>query len=105
MRPKRKTVYLAGPITDVEKYWEPFEETDDALTSMGYQVLNPARLPQGMSDEQYMRICFAMIDSADVVLFLPGWENSKGAKLERAYCEYIDKGIWTPVNGEVKPWQ
>lgn len=102
---KKKTVYLSGPITGVEKYWEPFENTDDALTALGYVVLNPARLPQGMTDEQYMRICMAMIDSADVVLFLPGWENSKGAKLERAYCEYTDKHIWQPVDGEVTPWQ
>ena len=34
---------------------------------------------------------FAMIDAADVCAFLPDWEESRGARLERAYCEYIGK--------------
>ena len=37
-------------------------------------------------------ICFAMIDAADLVAFLPGWRTSPGARLERAYCSYIGKG-------------
>ena len=40
-----------------------------------------------------MRICFAMIDTADVITFLPNWEHSKGANVERAYVTYIDKPI------------
>ena len=93
-KPKRKkVVYLAGPITGVPNYWEPFEKADDRLTRHDVAVLNPARLPQGMTNEQYVRICFGMIDSADLVLFLPGWLESKGATLERLYCEYVDKPV------------
>jgi len=40
-----------------------------------------------------MRIDLAQIDTADVVYFLKGWENSKGARLEHAYCEYIGKKV------------
>lgn len=93
-KPKKKTrgvVYLAGPITGVPNYWEAFERMDDYLSSMGWTVLSPARHPQGLTNADYMRIDFAMIDTADVVLFLPGWQNSPGAKLEKHYCEYIDK--------------
>ena len=88
---EKKVVYIAGPISGVEKYWEAFEEADDALQAAGFIGLSPARLPWGMTREQYMRICFAMIDSADAVFFLPGWENSEGARLERDYCCYINK--------------
>ena len=42
-----------------------------------------------------MRICFAMLDSADVVLFQFGWQVSKGAKLEYDYARYIGKDVIT----------
>lgn len=87
----RGVVYLSGPITGVPNYWEAFEKAEDQLTSLGWAVLSPAKHPQGLTNEQYMRMDFAMIDVADVVLFLPGWQNSEGAIVERNYCYYIDK--------------
>lgn len=56
-------------------------------------MLNPSWLPQGMQKADYMRICFAMIDTADVVAFLPDFKQSAGAEVEHAYCCYIDKNI------------
>lgn len=44
-----------------------------------------------MTPADYMRICLAMIDVADSVVFLPSAKDSAGARLERAYCEYIGK--------------
>jgi hypothetical protein len=32
-----------------------------------------------------------MIDAADAVIFLRGWENSEGARLEKDYCIYTEK--------------
>lgn len=86
-----KTVYIAGPITGIKNYWEPFEKAEDVLSGMGFTVLTPTRLPGGMSNAQYMRMCLAMIDAADAVLFLPDFDISAGARLEMAYCNYINK--------------
>jgi hypothetical protein len=88
---RKKVIYIAGPVTGVEKYWEPFEKAQDEIEAAGFIALSPTWQPKGMSNEQYMRICFAMIDSADGVLFLPGWNKSLGALLERNYCDYIGK--------------
>lgn len=91
-------VYLSGPITGVPNYWEAFEKVEDQLTSLGWVVLSPAKHPQGLTNEQYMRIDFAMIDVADVVLFLPGSDESKGAVLEHHYCDYTGKPVAYDIN-------
>lgn len=87
----KKVIYIAGPITGVEKYWEPFEKAEDEVEAAGFTALTPTRLPTGMSPAQYMRICLAMIDSADAVLFLPDWYQSEGARVEQSYCAYVGK--------------
>jgi len=88
---QKKVVYIAGPITGVDKYWEAFERAEDDLSALGYIPLSPSRLPGGLTNAQYMRIDFAMIDCADAVLFLPGHSNSPGASLEHAHCDYTGK--------------
>lgn len=88
---KKKVVYISGPITGVEKYWEAFEKAEDDLIAAGFIPLSPAHLPAGLSKSQYMRIDLAMIDSADAVYQLPGWTCSNGAFLEGSYCGYTDK--------------
>lgn len=90
---RKKVVYISGPITGVKNYWEAFEQAAEDLEGLGYLALNPARLPEGMTNSQYMRTCFAMIDSADMVLLLEGWRTSSGANLEAAYCEYTEKPV------------
>ena len=46
-----------------------------------------------MPGDRYMPICLAMVTAADVVFMLPGWEESPGACLERAYAQYQGKKI------------
>lgn len=92
---QKKVIYIAGPMTGVPRYYEAFEAMEDELSGMGYIPLSPSRLPEGMSNDQGMQICFAMINAADAVIFLDGWENSKGARLERDYCFYINKPAFT----------
>jgi nucleoside 2-deoxyribosyltransferase len=88
---KRPVVYIAGPITGVPGYHAEFGAAEARLAGAGYIPLNPARLPEGMTKAQYMRICFAMIDSADAVLLLPGSYKSDGCTVEYTYAKYIGK--------------
>ena len=86
-----KTVYIAGPITGVDGYREEFDRYADDIRDLGYTVINPAKLPKGMTNAQYMKICFAMVDAADAVMFMSGWRTSMGATLEHDYCVYTGK--------------
>lgn len=87
--------YIAGKITGHENYKADFEKGCKALEEKGFTpVLRPDILPPGLSNDDYMQICFAMIRAAETVAFLPNWKGSKGAKLELAYCKYIGKPIF-----------
>ena len=90
MRPK---IYIAGKITGDPDYKAKFAIAEKILREDGAVVLSPAYLPEGMSAADYMRICFAMIDTADVVAFLPDYSKSAGAQLEYQYCLYTEKPI------------
>ena len=85
----KRVAYIAGPMTGIQgKNRAAFCEAQAELEKRGYLVLNPAMLPDGMDGEKYMPICLAMVQQADVVWLLPGWENSNGARIEQQMAEY-----------------
>lgn len=86
-------IYIAGQITGDPDYKKKFDAVEKGYRKHGYITLNPASLPEGMSRADYMRICFAMIDTADKVVFMPGYQNSAGAQLELQYCNYTNKNV------------
>lgn len=84
-------VYIAGKITGNSHYKEEFNKAEAEIKNKygdDVQVLNPAILPEGMFPADYMRICFAMIDTAHVIVFLPNAIHSDGAMLELDYAKY-----------------
>lgn len=95
-------IYIAGKITGDRDYKAKFKRAVQYWEKSGHIVLNPAELPEGMTASDYMRICFAMIDSADIVIFLKDYTYSKGARLEYEYCKYINKNylIWGRKSGK-----
>lgn len=86
-----KKVYVAGPMTGYEDFNR--QEFNDAAARLYIYdksaVLNPATLPDGLTQGQYMDICFAMIRAADAIYLLKGYEKSKGALAELAYAEKL----------------
>ena len=92
---RRMKIYIAGKITGEPNYKEKFDIAATSLEAQGHIVLNPAELPEGMLPADYMRICFAMIDTADAIYLLKGWYRSSGVSIERSYAMYIGKSILT----------
>ena len=74
-------------------YKKEFDKVQRKLEHKGYVVVNPAVLPGGLDKDKYMPICLSMIESADAIYMLDGWEKSKGAVLEKLYAEYQGKDV------------
>jgi nucleoside 2-deoxyribosyltransferase len=84
-------IYIAGKIAGDRRYRAKFRDAAKNLEAMGHVVLNPAILPDGLNQADYMRICLAMLDTADLAVFLPDYRDSRGAMVEWAYCQRIGK--------------
>lgn len=88
-----KTAYIAGKITCNKNYKEEFQKAEEYLKSQGYIVMNPAILNSGFEQKDYLHVCMAMIDTCEIVFFLPNWINSPGAKKEMKYSRWNNKEI------------
>ena len=86
-------VYIAGKITGNDHYREEFAAAEEKLRALGYIPINPAILPEGLDSRDYMRICLAMLDSADAIALLPTWAHSGGTKIELALAKYTGKQV------------
>ncbi len=106
-------VYLAGPMRGIPDCNFPaFKRAALMLRSAGYEVLSPAEQdiamgfdPMGNPDitkEQFvlfMHRDLDMLAECDGIILLKGWQNSKGATLERAIAAFLNLAImeyWEP---------
>jgi len=82
-------VYISGPMsgyTNLNVY--AFHAMAARLHAMGYCVANPADVHvDGWQWVDYMNCDLAMLRDCDAMIMLPGWEHSKGARIERRYAK------------------
>lgn len=96
-----KKVFISGKITEEEPnikenkegYPKKFRVAQLQLERLGYIVMNPAILPLGFEHQDYMEICYKMIDACEAIVFLRDWEDSTGARMEMQYVKNQGKEI------------
>lgn len=82
---RAKRLYLAGPMTGFEDFNFPaFNAMAAELRARGFAVENPAEhgVVDGADWADYMAYDLTRLGLCGQVAVLPGWENSKGARLE-----------------------
>lgn len=83
-------IYMSGPITNTLDYEKKFAKAESRIKKQfpDAETINPTmiKLPSTCTHEDYMGIDFKLLDLAEAICMLPGWEKSKGACMEYGYA-------------------
>ena len=89
-------IYLSGKITGLDKevYSRQFERAENFYKTSGFDVVNPVKIgeevlkinPKAEWQDFMIRDLEALRTCTHIAL-LEGWEESKGAKMEKAEAE------------------
>jgi hypothetical protein len=106
--------YISGPITGFPDLNKPaFDAAEALLRSQGaVDIFNPHSVPAPQPDcakspdelwRYYMKACVRELALCDIVYFLAGWQNSRGAVWEHKIADMLGlKMLYAPVHEEPK---
>ena len=89
-------IYLSGKITGLDKevYTRQFERAETFYKTSGFEVVNPVTIGEEILKqnpsatwEDFMQEDLKALRTCTHIVLLEGWEESKGAKMEKAEAE------------------
>lgn len=96
-------VYIAGPMSGLPSCnRQAFNQVAVVLTLGGHVPLNPAVLPDGLTQADYMAIGMTMLQRAEAIYLLEGWQASAGARAEFALAEKLGLYVIYENKGKVE---
>lgn len=93
-------IYIAGPMSNLPDLNYPtFNAMAARLRAEGHEVVNPAENPEPPcgSWAGYMRMSVTQVATCEAVALLPGWEQSKGARLEHHIAKELQLILVVPA--------
>lgn len=94
-------IYISGPITGIEDYMKNFDKAEKELKSVGFSVVNPAKvlsqMPEDTEYEEYMEMSMMMLSMCSHIYLLDGWEKSMGSNREYGYALASDITIMREI--------
>ena len=99
-------LYLAGPMRGFPlNNFPAFDREAARLRADGYEVVNPAELDRAAGFNEAATECtpeflrgaimrdLNAIAECDGIALMAGWQNSRGARCEKAFAEFLDLEI------------
>ena len=100
-------IYIAGKISGLPRneVEAKFSEAKRRLEDKGHVVFIPTVLPEynEVPHDDYMHICYAMVDICDAVFMLKDWQDSMGARMELQYAADWRKEIFYEDSDTIEP--
>ena len=102
-----RSIYIAGPMTGIEEFNYPlFNLVAKTLRLWGFEVVNPAELQHNEDPEadvsraEYMVLDLPYVIACDVLVLLPGWEQSTGSNIELLVALACGREVWELVQDD-----
>ena len=90
-----KFVYLSGDLFN-EDCKINFTLAQNFLEDLGYVVINPIQLKKiadSLAQEQIMQIRYRLVEVANIIFMVSGWQKSKSANAELNYAKSLGKKV------------
>lgn len=96
-------IYLAGPMSGITDFNYPaFNRAAKFLRNLGHEVVNPAEIDNGDTSkprEYYLRHDLKSLLDCNAIAVLPGWQSSRGARLEMEVAAQLGLGVLDATTG------
>jgi len=111
-------VYIAGPMRGYPQFNFPaFDAARDAWQARGWDVVSPADMDRELDGVQesnptpdqvhsfahYMRRDIKALLTVDAIAFLPGWEASTGANVEKVVAQALNLDLYDALTFAALP--